>query len=144
AEPETDEVYAQITLHPEADQFEPTSPDLSPPEQPKQTIHSFCKILTASDTSTHGGSTSKTFAYDRLEYFCDFQKISCRGCFCFPELCDCQGTIRYAYEHYHTSNDKHMSSVNTVIDKHMSSIYGVHPLSPPNNIRFRGPSPIFS
>lgn len=55
AEPETDEVYAQITLHPEADQSEPTSPDPSPPEQPKQTVHSFCKILTASDTSTHGG-----------------------------------------------------------------------------------------
>ncbi|CAL5352096.1 unnamed protein product [Camellia sinensis] len=34
-----------------------------------------------------GKSTSKTFAYDRLEYFCDFQKISCRGCFCFPEQC---------------------------------------------------------
>ncbi|CAL5409728.1 unnamed protein product [Camellia sinensis] len=108
------------------------NPDPSPPEQPKQTVHSFCKILTASDTSTHGGfsvlrkhaneclpqldmtqstptldlvakdlhghewrfkhifrgkSTSKTFAYDRLEYFCDFQKISCRGCFCFPEQC---------------------------------------------------------
>ncbi|KAL0426139.1 UNVERIFIED_CONTAM: Auxin response factor 18 [Sesamum radiatum] len=55
AEPETDEVYAQITLHPEPDQSEPTSLDPSPPDPPKQTVHSFCKILTASDTSTHGG-----------------------------------------------------------------------------------------
>ncbi|KAK8973010.1 hypothetical protein V6N11_028599 [Hibiscus sabdariffa] len=55
AEQETDEVYAQITLQPEADQSEPTSPDPCPTEAPKRTVHSFCKILTASDTSTHGG-----------------------------------------------------------------------------------------
>ncbi|XWS76863.1 hypothetical protein CRYUN_Cryun01aG0214500 [Craigia yunnanensis] len=55
AERETDEVYAQITLQPEADQSEPTSPDPCPTEAPKRTVHSFCKILTASDTSTHGG-----------------------------------------------------------------------------------------
>ncbi|KAK8500396.1 hypothetical protein V6N12_013920 [Hibiscus sabdariffa] len=55
AEPESDEVYAQITLQPEADQSEPTSPDPCPTEAPKRTVHSFCKILTASDTSTHGG-----------------------------------------------------------------------------------------
>ncbi|XP_050237201.1 auxin response factor 18-like [Mercurialis annua] len=55
AEQETDEVYAQITLQPESDQTEPTSPDLCTPKQQKTTVHSFCKILTASDTSTHGG-----------------------------------------------------------------------------------------
>ncbi|KAH6779992.1 auxin response factor 9 [Perilla frutescens var. hirtella] len=55
AEPETDEVYAQITLQPELDQTEPTSLDPSPPDPPKLAVHSFCKILTASDTSTHGG-----------------------------------------------------------------------------------------
>ncbi|KAK6260536.1 hypothetical protein SCA6_015010 [Theobroma cacao] len=55
AEQETDEVYAQITLQPEADQSEPTSPDPCPTEAPKRTVNSFCKILTASDTSTHGG-----------------------------------------------------------------------------------------
>ncbi|KAE8708658.1 Auxin response factor 9 [Hibiscus syriacus] len=55
AEQETDEVYAQITLQPEADQSEPTSPDPCPTEAPKRTVHSFCKVLTASDTSTHGG-----------------------------------------------------------------------------------------
>ncbi|MCD7454607.1 hypothetical protein HAX54_025353 [Datura stramonium] len=55
AEIETDEVYAQITLHPEAEQEEPSKPDPCPPDLPKLAVHSFCKILTASDTSTHGG-----------------------------------------------------------------------------------------
>ncbi|PQP99709.1 auxin response factor 9 [Prunus yedoensis var. nudiflora] len=55
AEQETDEVYAQITLLPDTNQAEPTSPDPSLPEPQRCTVHSFCKILTASDTSTHGG-----------------------------------------------------------------------------------------
>ncbi|KAG7588249.1 B3 DNA binding domain [Arabidopsis suecica] len=55
AEPETDEVYAQITLLPELDQSEPTSPDAPVQEPEKCIVHSFCKTLTASDTSTHGG-----------------------------------------------------------------------------------------
>ncbi|CAL1373628.1 unnamed protein product [Linum trigynum] len=55
AEQETDEVYAQITLIPELDQSEQTSRDLSPTETPRPSVHSFCKVLTASDTSTHGG-----------------------------------------------------------------------------------------
>ncbi|KAB2037784.1 hypothetical protein ES319_D03G101400v1 [Gossypium barbadense] len=55
AEQETDEVYAQITLMPEPNQPEPTTPDACPPEPPKPTVCSFCKVLTASDTSTHGG-----------------------------------------------------------------------------------------
>ncbi|KAG5249455.1 auxin response factor [Salix suchowensis] len=55
AEQETDEVYAQITLLPETDQIEPTSSDSCPSEPPRPTVHSFCKVLTASDTSTHGG-----------------------------------------------------------------------------------------
>ncbi|XP_051137365.1 auxin response factor 9-like isoform X2 [Andrographis paniculata] len=55
AEPDTDEVYAQITLMPEPDQTEPESPDDSPEEPSRPLVHSFCKVLTASDTSTHGG-----------------------------------------------------------------------------------------
>ncbi|XP_022721647.1 auxin response factor 9-like isoform X2 [Durio zibethinus] len=55
AEQETDEVYAQITLLPEPNQPEPTTPDPCPPESQRPTVHSFCKVLTASDTSTHGG-----------------------------------------------------------------------------------------
>ncbi|KAL6964496.1 Arf GTPase arf1 [Sarracenia purpurea var. burkii] len=55
AEQETDEVYAQITLVPEADQSEVISPDPPLPEPQRCNVHSFCKTLTASDTSTHGG-----------------------------------------------------------------------------------------
>ncbi|KAL3499006.1 hypothetical protein ACH5RR_041738 [Cinchona calisaya] len=55
AEHETDEVYAQITLIPDSDQTEQNSPDSCPSEAPKPKVHSFCKVLTASDTSTHGG-----------------------------------------------------------------------------------------
>ncbi|PSS29108.1 Auxin response factor like [Actinidia chinensis var. chinensis] len=55
AEQETDEVFAQITLLPEAIQSEVTSPDPPLPEPQRCNVHSFCKTLTASDTSTHGG-----------------------------------------------------------------------------------------
>ncbi|KAI3695091.1 hypothetical protein L1987_78079 [Smallanthus sonchifolius] len=55
AEPETDEVYAQITLLPDRDQSDVTSPDPPLPEPHSCTVRSFCKTLTASDTSTHGG-----------------------------------------------------------------------------------------
>ncbi|KAG2332025.1 hypothetical protein Bca4012_018388 [Brassica carinata] len=55
AEHETDEVYAQITLQPEEDQNETTSLDPPITEPVKPTVDSFVKILTASDTSTHGG-----------------------------------------------------------------------------------------
>ena len=36
-------------------QNEPKSMDPCPPEPPRPVVHSFCKVLTASDTSTHGG-----------------------------------------------------------------------------------------
>nr|CAD1836924.1 unnamed protein product [Ananas comosus var. bracteatus] len=55
AEPDTDEVYAQIMLIPESDKIEITSSDPPVPEPERCTVHSFCKTLTASDTSTHGG-----------------------------------------------------------------------------------------
>ncbi|KAJ6825749.1 auxin response factor 2-like isoform X1 [Iris pallida] len=56
AEPDTDEVFAQVTLHPELKQDENDIEKESlppPPQRPR--VHSFCKTLTASDTSTHGG-----------------------------------------------------------------------------------------
>uniref|UniRef100_A0A0D9XZA5 Auxin response factor n=1 Tax=Leersia perrieri TaxID=77586 RepID=A0A0D9XZA5_9ORYZ len=66
AEPDTDEVYAQLTLLPEkqqdgngnanASKDQGEEEEVVPPsatERPR--VHSFCKTLTASDTSTHGG-----------------------------------------------------------------------------------------
>ncbi|KAG6506326.1 hypothetical protein ZIOFF_031649 [Zingiber officinale] len=55
AEKDTDEVFAQITLLPESNAGEVTSPDPPLPEPESCKVHSFCKTLTASDTSTHGG-----------------------------------------------------------------------------------------
>ncbi|XP_010458034.1 PREDICTED: auxin response factor 2 isoform X1 [Camelina sativa] len=56
AEADTDEVYAQITLLPEANQDENAiEKEAPPPPPPRFQVHSFCKTLTASDTSTHGG-----------------------------------------------------------------------------------------
>ncbi|GJR03412.1 putative transcription factor ARF family protein [Tanacetum coccineum] len=56
AEQDTDEVFAQITLMPEINQDENAiKKEPAPPAQPRFHVHSFCKTLTASDTSTHGG-----------------------------------------------------------------------------------------
>ncbi|XWS47752.1 hypothetical protein CRYUN_Cryun13aG0011600 [Craigia yunnanensis] len=56
AEPDTDEVFAQVTLLPEPIQDENTVCKETPIHQPPRFhVHSFCKTLTASDTSTHGG-----------------------------------------------------------------------------------------
>ncbi|OEL27494.1 Auxin response factor 24 [Dichanthelium oligosanthes] len=67
AETDTDEVYAQLTLLPdkkwdenttttvESDEAEEVVPEAPPATNEQLGIHSFCKTLTASDTSTHGG-----------------------------------------------------------------------------------------
>ncbi|CAL4906758.1 unnamed protein product [Urochloa decumbens] len=72
AEPDTDEVYAQLTLLPDKKRDENTTtavvsdeaeeeeavpglPAAPPATNEQLRIHSFCKTLTASDTSTHGG-----------------------------------------------------------------------------------------
>nr|CBA11996.1 putative auxin response factor 2 [Cabomba aquatica] len=56
AEPDTDEVFAQMTLVPESTQDEKDIIiETPPPLQSRPHVHSFCKTLTASDTSTHGG-----------------------------------------------------------------------------------------
>ncbi|KAJ6761021.1 AUXIN RESPONSE FACTOR 4-RELATED [Salix purpurea] len=56
AEPDTDEVFAQVTLIPEQSQDEnKLEKEPPPPPPPRFHVHSFCKTLTASDTSTHGG-----------------------------------------------------------------------------------------
>lgn len=56
AEADTDEVFSQITLVPEVEQDESSvDKEPLPPLPPKPLVYSFCKTLTASDTSTHGG-----------------------------------------------------------------------------------------
>ncbi|KAF8040965.1 hypothetical protein BT93_B3013 [Corymbia citriodora subsp. variegata] len=56
AEPETDELFAQVTLLPVPNQDETAvEKETGPPTPPRPRVHTFCKTLTASDTSTHGG-----------------------------------------------------------------------------------------
>ncbi|XP_008811924.2 auxin response factor 2A-like [Phoenix dactylifera] len=55
AEPDTDEVFAQVTLLPEKQDDNAVEKETLPPPPPRPRVHSFCKTLTASDTSTHGG-----------------------------------------------------------------------------------------
>uniref|UniRef100_A0A5B6YQR1 Auxin response factor n=1 Tax=Davidia involucrata TaxID=16924 RepID=A0A5B6YQR1_DAVIN len=55
AEPDTDEVFAQVTLLPIRDDENILEKEPVPPPPPRFHVHSFCKTLTASDTSTHGG-----------------------------------------------------------------------------------------
>ncbi|KNA07671.1 hypothetical protein SOVF_169770 isoform C, partial [Spinacia oleracea] len=56
AEADTDEVYAQVMLLPQPQREESSmEKEPPPPPQPHFHVHSFCKTLTASDTSTHGG-----------------------------------------------------------------------------------------
>ncbi|CAN6470314.1 unnamed protein product [Victoria cruziana] len=61
ADQENDEVYAQVTLLPEPEPIEVPDKNLEEEEEGgsealcKSTPHMFCKTLTASDTSTHGG-----------------------------------------------------------------------------------------
>ncbi|TVU34606.1 hypothetical protein EJB05_16443 [Eragrostis curvula] len=59
AEPDTDEVYAQIMLMPEPEQNDAAGAEKASSgtntTPPRPQVRSFCKTLTASDTSTHGG-----------------------------------------------------------------------------------------
>ncbi|XP_044493641.1 auxin response factor 2A-like isoform X2 [Mangifera indica] len=55
AEPDTDDVFAQMTLHPLSKHEEDTVKKEVRPPPPRPRVFSFCKTLTASDTSTHGG-----------------------------------------------------------------------------------------
>ncbi|XP_052182583.1 auxin response factor 2B-like isoform X2 [Diospyros lotus] len=55
AEPETDEVFAQVSLLPLKEDENEVEKEPMPPPPPRFHVQSFCKALTASDTSTHGG-----------------------------------------------------------------------------------------
>ncbi|KAK9055961.1 hypothetical protein SSX86_027048 [Deinandra increscens subsp. villosa] len=75
ADGETDEVYAQMTLQPlnSEDQKEAFLPvDLGAPS--KQPTNYFCKTLTASDTSTHGGFSVPRRAAEKVFPPLDFSQ----------------------------------------------------------------------
>uniref|UniRef100_A0A7N0RE73 Auxin response factor n=1 Tax=Kalanchoe fedtschenkoi TaxID=63787 RepID=A0A7N0RE73_KALFE len=75
ADVETDEVYAQMTLQPLSpqDQKDPYLPaELGSPS--KQPTNYFCKTLTASDTSTHGGFSVPRRAAEKVFPPLDFSQ----------------------------------------------------------------------
>ncbi|XP_075512901.1 auxin response factor 19-like isoform X2 [Primulina tabacum] len=73
ADPETDEVYAQMTLQPVSsfDREALLRSDLSMKANKPQTDF-FCKTLTASDTSTHGGFSVPRRAAEKIFPLLDF------------------------------------------------------------------------
>ncbi|XP_073016248.1 auxin response factor 5-like isoform X2 [Primulina eburnea] len=73
ADPETDEVYAQMTLQPVSsfDREALLRSDLSTKANKPQTDF-FCKTLTASDTSTHGGFSVPRRAAEKIFPLLDF------------------------------------------------------------------------
>jgi hypothetical protein len=55
ADPDTDEVFATLLLCPVSDPAQDSSSNLEAPPRTKPKPVSFTKVLTVSDTSTHGG-----------------------------------------------------------------------------------------
>ncbi|GLT70563.1 hypothetical protein SLA2020_426350 [Shorea laevis] len=98
ADPETDEVYAQMTLQPvnKYDKEALLASDLGL-KQSKQPSEFFCKTLTASDTSTHGGFSVPRRAAEKIFPPLDFsmqppaQELGAR------DLHDSSWTFRHIY-----------------------------------------------
>jgi auxin response factor len=55
ADPQTDDVFAQMDLIPQDESLVTKEMKEAPPPSKQNNVRSFCKTLTASDTSTHGG-----------------------------------------------------------------------------------------
>ncbi|CAN6220186.1 unnamed protein product [Urochloa humidicola] len=98
ADPETDEVYAQMTLQP-VTSYGKEALQLSELalKQPRPQTEFFCKTLTASDTSTHGGFSVPRRAAEKIFPPLDFsmqppaQEIQAR------DLHDATWTFRHIY-----------------------------------------------
>ncbi|KAI4380821.1 hypothetical protein MLD38_006967 [Melastoma candidum] len=98
ADPETDEVYAQMTLQPVSkyDQEALLLSDMGL-KQSRQPAEFFCKTLTASDTSTHGGFSVPRRAAEKIFPPLDFsmqppaQELTAR------DLQDNSWTFRHIY-----------------------------------------------
>ncbi|CAN6173486.1 unnamed protein product [Urochloa humidicola] len=98
ADPETDEVYAQMTLQP-VTSYGKEALQLSELalKQPRAQTEFFCKTLTASDTSTHGGFSVPRRAAEKIFPPLDFsmqppaQEIQAR------DLHDATWTFRHIY-----------------------------------------------
>nr|XP_043630948.1 auxin response factor 19-like [Erigeron canadensis] len=98
ADPETDEVYAQMTLQPVSsfDKEALLRSDLSTKMNKPQTQF-FCKTLTASDTSTHGGFSVPRRAAEKIFPPLDFSMQPPAQELVARDLHDTQWTFRHIY-----------------------------------------------
>lgn len=98
ADPETDEVYAQMTLQPvpSFDKEALLRSDLSTKINKPQTQF-FCKTLTASDTSTHGGFSVPRRAAEKIFPPLDFSMQPPAQELVARDLHDTQWTFRHIY-----------------------------------------------
>lgn len=98
ADPETDEVYAQMTLQPvpSFDKDALLRSDLSTKANKPQTEF-FCKTLTASDTSTHGGFSVPRRAAEKIFPPLDFQMQPPAQELVARDLHDSVWTFRHIY-----------------------------------------------
>eukprot|EP00250_Pteridium_aquilinum_P014786 c22197_g2_i1 orf=361-3315(-) len=97
ADLETDEVFAQMTLQPVNEQEKEL---LLPPDvglQSRQPTDFFCKILTASDTSTHGGFSVPRRAAEKVFPPLDFTKLPPAQEIRAKDLHDTEWIFRHIY-----------------------------------------------
>ncbi|KAK9101592.1 hypothetical protein Scep_025022 [Stephania cephalantha] len=98
ADPETDEVYAQMTLQPvnKCDKEALLASDMGL-KQNKQPTEFFCKTLTASDTSTHGGFSVPRRAAEKIFPPLDFSMQPPAQELVARDLHDVAWTFRHIY-----------------------------------------------
>uniref|UniRef100_A0A453D408 TF-B3 domain-containing protein n=2 Tax=Aegilops tauschii subsp. strangulata TaxID=200361 RepID=A0A453D408_AEGTS len=98
ADKDTDEVYAQMTLQPvnsETDVF--PIPSLGSYAKSKHPAEYFCKNLTASDTSTHGGFSVPRRAAEKLFPQLDYSMQPPNQELIVRDLHDNMWTFRHIY-----------------------------------------------
>ncbi|WVZ21439.1 hypothetical protein V8G54_008761 [Vigna mungo] len=98
ADPETDEVYAQMTLQPvtKYDKEAILASDMGL-KQNQQPTEFFCKTLTASDTSTHGGFSVPRRAAEKIFPLLDFSMQPPAQEIVAKDLHDSTWTFRHIY-----------------------------------------------
>ncbi|XP_038698692.1 auxin response factor 7-like isoform X2 [Tripterygium wilfordii] len=95
ADPETDEVYAQMTLQPVSKEALLAS-DMGL-KQNRQPTEFFCKTLTASDTSTHGGFSVPRRAAEKIFQPLDYSQQPPAQELVAKDLHDSSWTFRHIY-----------------------------------------------
>ncbi|KAF3794883.1 Auxin response factor 5 [Nymphaea thermarum] len=97
ADKDTDEIFAQMTLQPVKNEMDVFSAPQSESKHSKQPSDYFCKTLTASDTSTHGGFSVPRRAAENLFPSLDFSMQPPTQELIVRDLHDNTWTFRHIY-----------------------------------------------